>query len=74
MGYDQPDKTDQAGKLEWTKRIGEKMGRNFGYDVAVSPNGGYVMVGDTSIQGAGLLDLLLQKTDPEGDTGLSRKK
>lgn len=72
-------KTDQSGELEWTKRIGEKMGRNFGYNVAISPDGGYVIVGDTSIQGAGQLDLLLKKTGPDGDKGspypgLSRKK
>ncbi len=60
-------KTDQTGKQEWIRRIGEKKGRNFGYNVAVCPDGGYILVGDTSHKGAGQLDLLLQKTDPRGN-------
>ncbi len=60
-------KTDASGKREWTKTIGGKKGRNFGYGVAVCPDGGYILVGDTSLQGAGQLDLLLQKTDHRGD-------
>jgi hypothetical protein len=60
-------KTDPAGKREWAKTIGGKKGRHFGYNVAVCPDGGYILVGDTSLQGAGQLDLLLQKTDPKGN-------
>ncbi len=60
-------KTDRAGKREWTKTIGGKKGRYFGYNVAICPDGGFILVGDTSLHGAGQLDLLLQKTDHAGN-------
>lgn len=60
-------KTDATGKQEWSKTIGGKKGRNFGYGIAVCPDGGYILVGDTSVDTAGNLDLLLLKTNHRGN-------
>jgi len=59
-------KTDAAGNFAWDRAYGGP-GRDYGYDLCQCPDGGYLLVGQTSSFGAGLDDLYLIKTDADGD-------
>jgi hypothetical protein len=63
-------KTDANGNEEWSQTFGGS-GANFGYSVAVCSDGGYVIVGDTTL-GAGSYDAWLIKTDADGIMQWSR--
>lgn len=58
-------KTDSVGKLEWEQTYGG-FGWDFAYDVEVTPDGGYLLVGETHSLGAGNADAYLIKTDKDG--------
>jgi hypothetical protein len=63
-------KTDANGNEEWSQTLGGS-GANFAYSVAVSSDGGYVILGDTTL-GAGGYDAWLIKTDADGIMQWSR--
>jgi hypothetical protein len=63
-------KTDANGNEVWSQTFGGT-GANFGYSVAVCSDGGYVIVGDTTL-GAGGYDAWLIKTDADGIMQWSR--
>ncbi len=60
-------KTDSDGNLEWLNKYG-----NFNWDVgesiAATDDGGYIITGYTGSIGNGAYDVLLVKTDSEGNT------
>ncbi len=60
-------KTDSVGNPEWTKTYG---GTNYewGHDVEVTPDNGYIVVGQTNSFGALGQDVYFIKTDSLGDT------
>ena len=58
-------KTDSVGKLEWEQTYGG-FGWDFAYDVEITPDGGYLLVGETHSFGAGNADAYLIKTDKDG--------
>jgi len=57
-------KTDPKGNKEWDKTFGGS-DNDRAYSVAQTPDGGYVLVGQTSV--AGYADVWLIKTDSEGN-------
>jgi hypothetical protein len=57
-------KTDANGNEVWSQTFGGS-GANFAYSVAVCSDGGYVILGDTTL-GAGGYDAWLIKTDADG--------
>lgn len=59
-------KTDSTGKFVWDKSYGGA-GTNIGNCVRQTMDGGYIIVGSTSIYGAGLTDIWLIKTDSNGE-------
>ena len=71
FGYGQSDvyllKIDSLGIYEWSRSYG---GSNidWGYDVEITSDGGYVIAGYTNSFGAGGYDFYLLKTDSIGDT------
>ena len=71
FGYGQSDvyllKIDSLGMYEWSRSYG---GSNidWGYDVEITTDGGYVIAGYTNSFGAGGYDFYLIRTDSIGDT------
>ena len=71
FGYGQSDvyllKIDSLGIYEWSRSYG---GSNidWGYDVEITSDGGYVIAGYTNSFGAGGYDFYLIRTDSIGDT------
>jgi hypothetical protein len=63
-------KTGANGNEEWSQTFGGS-GANFGYSVAVCSDGGYVIIGDTTL-GSGGYDAWLIKTDADGIMQWSR--
>ena len=61
-------KTDVKGDTSWTKTYGGSNGYDYGYSVDQTSDGGFILTGSTYSYGAGELDLLLIKTDENGDT------
>ncbi len=64
-------KTDAAGDTMWTRTYGGAS-YDYGYSVAQTADGGYVIVGYTYSFGAGQSDVYLVKTDASGDTMWTR--
>lgn len=60
-------KGDSGGDTVWTRTYGG-VGREYGYSIELTDDGGYIIGGSTSSYGAGLMDVYLVKTDSIGDT------
>jgi len=60
-----------AGNLVWDKTYGGSKDEQ-AYAVAVTPDGGYAIVGFTNSFGAGIEDVYLVRTDANGDTVWTR--
>jgi hypothetical protein len=59
-------KTDSTGNMQWQKTYGGR-GDDFGYSMQVTPDGGYIIAGETFQYGTGMEDILLVKTDASGN-------
>ena len=59
-------KTDSEGTTEWSKTFGGT-GRDYGYSVVQTADGGYLAAGYTLSYGAGGDDVWLVRTDADGD-------
>ena len=59
-------KTDSNGDTVWTKHIGQYAREEWGYSLDKTSDGGYIIVGTTSLWGSG--DIFLIKTTGSGDT------
>lgn len=60
-------KTDLNGNLLWTRLYGGSVGQ-YGYSVATTIDGGYIVAGSTNSFGEGSYDVYLIRTDATGDT------
>lgn len=60
-------KTDQSGDSIWSKKYGG-MSYDYGTDIQLSDDGGFIITGVTASYGAGGEDVYLIKTDSLGDT------
>ncbi len=58
-------KTDASGNVVWQRNFGGA-GHDCGYCVRQTPDGGYIVVGDTNSSGAGGYDMYLIKTSASG--------
>ncbi len=67
-------KTDASGNMVWTKTYGKSGWYDGGYCVKQTSDGGYIIVGETQSYGAGESDVLLIKTDANGNTILPSEK
>ncbi len=61
-------KTDSLGDTLWTKTYGGSSGSNMGKDIKQTQDSGYIIIGYTSLFGAGYDDVWLLRTDSNGDT------
>ena len=59
-------KTDEEGNQIWKKYYGES-GHDFGYGICNAPDGGYYIIGSSQSYGNGSFDMLLLKTDEDGN-------
>jgi hypothetical protein len=59
-------KTDANGDTLWTRTFGVNSDE-MGYSVQQTQDGGYIITGTTESEGEDFTDLLLIKTDPEGN-------
>lgn len=60
-------KTDSLGNLEWQQNFGGS-DMDTGRSVQQLPDGGYIVCGSTKCWGAGLYDIYLVRTDPDGNS------
>jgi hypothetical protein len=60
-------KTDSLGIIQWEKTIGSNK-RDYGVDIDLTLDGGFVVVGYTKSFGSGGNDVYLIRTDENGDT------
>ena len=61
-------KTDSLGNEEWYRSYGDSYFWDFGYDIAQTLDGGYIICGKTAIWGGEYFDSYLLRTDESGDT------
>jgi len=61
-------KADRNGETLWTKTYGDSSGEYIGYDIANTVDGGFIVCGATTAEGAGSWDIYILKLDPLGDT------
>jgi len=64
-------KTDAEGDTIWTRTYGGSQ-NDYGYSVAQTADGGYIVAGYTASFGEGSYDVYLVKTDDSGDTVWTR--
>jgi hypothetical protein len=60
-------RTDSTGEGIWTKPIGG-IYNDSGHSLVVTPDGGYLIVGETESYGTGKIDIYLLRTDSNGAT------
>jgi hypothetical protein len=60
-------KTDSSGDTLWTRTYGGDQ-RDYGWEVVVTPDGGFAVAAHTASFGAGRDDVYLVKTDASGDS------
>jgi hypothetical protein len=60
-------KTDNAGNLLWEKTFGMGSKYNVAAEIQITPDGGYIIIGKTNKLNAGSDDILLIKTDKDGN-------
>ncbi len=60
-------RTDDKGDTLWTRAYGGP-DNDEGVDVAITPDGGYIVAGYTCSFGAGGRDVYIVRVDPQGDT------
>jgi hypothetical protein len=60
-------RTDASGAKLWEAHFGGS-GFDCGRDIAQTPDGGFVVAGETESHGAGGRDMFLIKTDSKGNT------
>jgi hypothetical protein len=58
---------DSVGEVLWSRRYGG-IGEDFGWKVLETPDGGYVIAGETPSSDTGYCDIYLVRTDSAGDT------
>ena len=58
-------KTDSYGNVEWQRTFGGS-GNDFGYALAQTADGGFVICGSTESYGSGATDMYVIKTDSDG--------
>jgi len=59
-------KTDSSGNKEWERVLGGQAG-DTAWSIQETPDGGFIMTGDTYSKGAGDMDVWLIKTDSSGN-------
>lgn len=65
-------KTDASGAVIWSKNYGG-IGNDYGSDVELTPDGGYIMVGNTENFGSGISDIMIIKTDSFGTINWAKR-
>ncbi|MCH8904253.1 MAG: T9SS type A sorting domain-containing protein [Bacteroidetes bacterium] len=64
-------KLDGNGNKQWSKTFGGAF-NEYGYDVQLASDGGFIVVGETRSFGSGGADVYLVKTDEYGSTGCNQ--
>jgi len=59
-------KVDANGNMQWSRTFGGR-DADWGYSVQQTSDGGYIIVGETTSYGAGLVDVYLIKVDAKGN-------
>jgi len=61
-------KLDSSGNLMWGKSYGDSLGAEWGASVKQTIDGGYIVAAQNALNGANSSDVMLIKTDANGDT------